>query len=376
MLTEGTTTRSAEALAQEAARMGGSLEQNVSPDETSIGGTVLSEFAPQLVKLVADVARNPAFPAQDFERVRADALRNLSILRSQPQVLSQERILAATYPGHAYGRMFPSEPQLQGYTVEQVRAFYEANFGAKRSHLYVVGRFDEQAVEAALREALADWKEGPALTRNVPRATVKRAVHVIDRPGSVQSALRVGLPVVDPSHPDYIKLLVTNTLLGGSFGSRITRNIRESKGYTYSPSSQLSSYYRTTFWSEVADVTTNVTGPSLKEIFGEVNRLQAEPPSKAELEAIQNYVVGTFVLQNSARGGILGRLRFMDLHELPDSYLENYVKNVMAVTPEDVRQMAQKYLKDERMVVVITGDKKAIEKQVKPYGPLVVNPPK
>jgi zinc protease len=86
--------------------------------------------------------------------------------------------------------------------------------------------------------------------------------------------------------------------------------------------------------------------------------------------------VGTFVLQNSARGGILARLRFMDLHELPDSYLEDYVKNVMAVTPEDVQQMAKKYLKDENMVVVITGDKKAIEKQVKPYGPLMVNPPK
>jgi zinc protease len=376
MLPEGTTTRSAEQLAQEAAKMGGSLEQNVTPDETSIGGTVLSEFAPQLIALVADVVKSPAFPAQDFERVRADALRNLSIMRSQPQMLSQERILAATFPGHAYGRMFPSEAQLKGYTVQQVRDFHEANFGAKRSHLYVVGRFDEAAVEAAVRQAFGDWKEGPGLTRNVPKPTMKRAVHLIDRPGSVQSALRVGLPVVDPSHPDYIKLLVTNTLLGGSFGSRITRNIREAKGYTYSPSSQLSAYYRTNFWSEIADVTTNVTGPSLKEIFGEVNRLQAEPPSQAELDAIKNYVVGTFVLQNSQRGGILGRLRFMDLHELPDSYLEDYVKNVMAVTPEDVQQMAKKYLKDENMVVVITGDKKAIEKQVKPFGPLVVNPPK
>ena len=376
MLLEGTTTRSAQQLAQEAASMGGSLEQSVTPDETSIVGSVLSEFAPQLVQLVADVAKNPAFPAQDFERVRADALRNLSIMKSQPQVLSQERFLAVTYPGHSYGRMFPTEAQLKGYTVDQLRAFHAANFGAKRSRLYVVGRFDDAAVEAALKQAFGDWQEGPELVRDVPKPTVKRAVHVIDRPGSVQSALRVGLPVVDPSHPDYIKLMVTNTLLGGSFGSRITRNIREQKGYTYSPTSQLSSRYRDTFWTEIADVTTNVTGASLKEIFGEVNRLQAEAPSEQELQGMKNYIVGTFVLQNASRGGILGRLRFMDLHELPDSYLENYVKSVMAVTPEDVQEMARKYLKDENMVVVITGDRKAIEKQVKPYGKLVVNPPK
>jgi zinc protease len=374
MLPEGSTQHSAEQLAQEAAKMGGAIEQSVSPDETSVGGTVLSEFAPQLVRLVAELVRHPAFPEQDFQRVRADALRNLSIARSQPQTLSQERFLAVTYPGHPYGRMLPTEAQLQGYSVQQVKDFYAKNFGAKRSHLYVVGRFDERAVEAALREALGDWEPGPAPVRNVPHPTVKRAVHVIDRPGSVQSALRVGLPVVDPSNPDYIKLMVTNTLLGGSFGSRITRNIREAKGYTYSPYSQLSWRYRDTYWAEVADVTTNVTGPSLKEIFGEVNRLQAQAPSKAELDAIKNYVVGTFALGNSARGGILSRLRFMDLHELPDSYLEDYVKNVMAVTPEDVQQMARKYLKDENMVVVITGDKKAIEKQVKPFGPVIVNP--
>jgi zinc protease len=291
-------------------------------------------------------------------------------------MLSQERFLAVTYPGHAYGRLFPTESQLQGYAVEGAQLVHRANFGARRSHLYVVGRFDEAAVEAALKHAFSGWPAGPELTRNVPKPSVKRAVHVIDRPGSVQSALRVGLPVVDPSHPDYIKLMVTNTLLGGSFGSRITRNIREAKGYTYSPNSQLSSRYRDTFWTEIADVTTNVTGPSLKEIFGEVNRLQAEAPSEQELQGMKNYIVGTFVLQNASRGGILARLRFMDLHELPDSYLENYVRDVMAVTPADVQEMARKYLKDENMVVVITGDRKAIEKQVRPYGKLVVNPPK
>ena len=105
---------------------------------------------------------------------------------------------------------------------------------------------------------------------NIPKPVSARSIHLIDRPGAAQSTLNIGLPVIDPSNPDYVPLLVTNTLLGGSFASRITSNIREQKGYTYSPFSQVSIRYRDGYWIEVADVTTNVTGPSIKEIFGEI----------------------------------------------------------------------------------------------------------
>src|SRR5207253_1930016 len=128
------------------------------------------------------------------------------------------------------------------------------------------------------------WKRGAPATVNVPQPNTTRAFELVDRPGAVQSTIYVGMPVTDPSNPDYIALSVTNALLGGSFGSRITSNIREQKGYTYSPASQVSARYRDAYWAEVADVTTNVTGPSLKEIFGEIERLQKEPPSEQELK--------------------------------------------------------------------------------------------
>jgi predicted Zn-dependent peptidase len=201
-----------------------------------------------------------------------------------------------------------------------------------------------------------------------PAPKTARAVYLVDRPGAVQSTILLGMPVPDPSNPDYIPLSVVNTLLGGYFSSRITANLREAKGYTYSPFSQLSTRYRDAYWAEQADVTTNVTGPSLKEIFSEIDRLQAEQPSADELKAVQNYMAGVFVLQNSSRSGIINVLELVDLHGLPADYLKTYVQRVYAVTPQDVQKLAQKYIQDDKATIVVVGDRKVIEEQVKPYG--------
>lgn len=370
LLSEGTTTRSATAIAEAAARMGGSLEVAVGADRTDIGGDVLSEFGPEMARLIADVARNPKLPESELDRLKADRLRQLSVARSQPQQLALEKFRSTLYPDHPYGRLFPTPEMVQGYTAGQVRAFYDANFGAARSRLYVVGRFDAKAMEAAIRSAFGDWKKGTPPRERIPKPRSERAIHLIDRPGAVQSTIYIGMPVPDPSSQDYVTLVVMNSLLGGSFGSRITSNIREQKGYTYSPFSQVSSRYRDAYWIEAADVTTNVTGPSLKEIFAEIDRLQAEPPAAAELEGIQNYLAGTFVLQNSSRAGIISQLAFVDLHGLPDDYLNKYVERVYAVTPQGVQRMAQKAIQDDKATIVVVGDRKMIEEQIKPFGPI------
>jgi predicted Zn-dependent peptidase len=370
MLSEGTATRSASRIAEDAARMGGSLEITVGENRTEVGGDVLSEFGPEMVALVADVARHPRFPESELERRKADRLRQLSIARSQPQPLAQEKYRAVLYGDHPYGRLFPTEAMLQGYTLADVHAFYEKNVCAGRSHLYIVGRFDDAPIEAAVRKAFSGWKRGaaPRLTPPAPRS--ERAVYLVDRPGAVQSTINLGIPVIDPSGPDWDALFVTNVLLGGSFASRITANIREQKGYTYSPTAQLSNRYRDAYWVEIADVTTNVTGPAIKEILGEIDRLQAEPPSEKELKGFQNYRAGVFVLQNSSRPGIIGQLEFVDLHGLPADYLNGYVKRVYAVTPQQVQEMAKKYIRGDRATIVVVGDRKVVEDQVKAFGPV------
>lgn len=367
LLSQGTETKSAAQIAEAAARMGGSLNIAVGPDRTDIGGDVLSEFGPEMSVLIADVVIHAKFPESELERLKGDRLRQLSILKSQPQRMALEKFSALLYGDHPYGSLSPTEEMLKSYTIGEVRAFYDANFGAARSHIYVAGKFDGKAMEAAIRKAFAGWKRGGAPTVNVPKPKGERRVEMVDRPGAVQSTIYLGMPVIDPSNPDWIPLSVMNSLLGGSFGSRITSNIREQKGYTYSPNSQVSTRYRDGYWVETADVTTKDTGASLKEILAEIKKLQTDPPSEQELKGIQNYLAGTFVLQNSSRGGIINQLAFVDLHGLPKDYLNTYVSRVYAVTPAQVQQMAAKYIQSDKATIVVVGDKKVIAEQVAPY---------
>jgi predicted Zn-dependent peptidase len=371
LIREGTTSRTAAQISEQAARMGGALSVSVGGDATTIGGDVLSEYGHQMVDLVADVVRNPRFPESELARLKANMLRNLAVSLSTPQQIALQKFRAVMYGDHAYGRVFPTEEMIKSFTLDQARRFYQQTYGAGRSRLYVVGRFDEPAVEAAIRKAFAGWDKGTAPSQPPAKPTSTRAVHIVDRPGAPQSTVILGVPTVDPSSPDFIPLTVMDALLGGAFASRITKNIREDKGYTYSPSSDLSVRYRDAYWSENADVTTTVTGPSIKEILAEIDRLQAEPPSAGELSGIQNYLAGTYVLQNSSRSGITNQLGYMDLHGLPASYASTYVKQVYAVTPQQVSEMAKKHLQDDRALIVIVGDRKVIEEQVKAFGTLV-----
>ena len=371
LMKEGTTTRSAAQIAEAAAQMGGRLGIGVGTDQTTIGADVLSEYGPQLVSLIADVVQRPLLPAAELERLKNNRIRNLSISRSQPGSLAAERFSKLLYGEHPYGRYFPSDEMMRGYTIADVQKFYKENFGAGRTRIYVAGRFDAAAMRRAITQAFGSWERGAGVYENIPKPVSARKIHLIDRPGAPQSTLYLGLPVVDPSHKDYVAMIVTNSLLGGSFASRITSNIREQKGYTYSPNSSISTHYRDAYWLQVADVTTAVTGPSLKEIFYEIERLQKEPPTEAELQGIKNYLAGVFTIQNSSRQGIIGQLAFLDLHKLPDTYLTNYVQNVLAVTPQDVQRIAREYLKSEKMAIVVVGDKAQVTSQLTDYGEII-----
>jgi predicted Zn-dependent peptidase len=372
MMQEGTTTRTAEQLAREVASMGGALAVFPGPDRTNLTGDVLAERASDFIGIIADVARHPAFPTSEFGRVKATRLRNLSIARSQAQTLAAERFASMVYGDHPYGRINPTEAMLSGYTLEQTRKFWSDNFGAARAELYVTGVFDDAAVEAAIRKQFGDWQRGPdPVNVPLPAEQASKEVALIDRPDAVQSTLIVGLRVPGQGNKDYIPLVVTDALLGGNFGSRITSNIREQKGYTYSPFSFVNIQQRGAYWSEQADVTTNVTGPSLTEIFGEIGKLSKEAPPMAELRSVQNTMAGTFTVQNSSRAGLTGQLATVDLYNLGDDYLKNYMRSIYAVTPEQIRDMTAQYLQTGKMHLVVVGDKKIVEQQLAPFGKIV-----
>jgi predicted Zn-dependent peptidase len=371
LLKEGTSSKSASDIARSVASMGGELTFYTGLDRSWIGAEVLSEYTSDLIELLADILQNPSFPEKEFDRLKKDFLRNLDISKSRAQNLAQEKFLEVIYPNHPYGRLYPSKENLNSYTLEQINTFYNQNYGALRSHIYVVGNFDMGSVEKSIRSFFLNWERGNETLRDIPQPKSERKIYLVDRPDSPQSTIYLGLPVVDPSHPDFFPLTVTNTLLGGYFSSRITANIREDKGYTYSPRSSIISHFRDAYWVQTADVTTAVTGASLKEIFYEIDRLQNEAPVEEELEGVKNYRAGVFVLRNSSRSGITAQLNYMNFHELPENYLSTYVQNVLAVTPQSVQNMAQKYLLDENMTIVIVGDKKEVPAQVKNYAKIV-----
>jgi predicted Zn-dependent peptidase len=364
---EGTKTRSSKQVAEESADMGGSVDVSVGVDESDVASDVLSEFGPKAIALVADVARNPLFPESELARVKNDMLRQLTIQKSVPQNIALLRFRKLLYGDHPYGTVFATEDSIQKMTLADVKKYYNGNFGAQRTHLYVAGRFNAAAVKKAIASSFGTWAKGPAAAPDVPQVKANHTLDLTDRPGAAQSTLYVGLPVPNATSEDSVLLTVTNALLGGSFGSRITSNIREQKGYTYSPSSQVSRRYHDSYWVETADVTTQYTGASLKEIFGEVERLQKEAPPEAELKGIQNYLSGNFILQNSSRGALIGQLRFVNLQGLGDSWLSTYVQKVNAVTPKDVQRIAAQYIKPEEMTIVVVGDKAKISEQLAPY---------
>jgi predicted Zn-dependent peptidase len=366
MMREGAGGQTGAQIAETAAAMGGNLNVNSGEHETTFGLNVLSERAPDAIRLIAQVARHPDFPASELDRVRQNLLRNLAVAKSQPQPAADAALAAAYYgPNSPYGRLFPTDAQLKGYTLADVQHFYADNFGAKRARLYIAGRFDENAVRAAIQQAYADWQAGPERKKVVATARPGPRVILVDRPGAPQSTIRLAFPAPIAGNPNDIPFRVTDALLGGSFTSRITTNIREEKGYTYSPGSGINYNPGEAQWQFDADVTTNVTGPALKEVFKEIRRLQTEAPPQEEATGMRTWMAGTFVLQNASPAGLIGSLAERDFHGLPADWLDTYVPAVLGTTSEDMERLARQELPLDRITLVVVGDLKTVRPQLK-----------
>lgn len=370
LLKEGTSDRTAGQIADAATLMGGQIGLGVGADETSLSLDVLSEYGADAVALLAELLTQPKLPESELPRIRQNYLRNLSVQTTQPQAIASAAFAELQYPGHPYGKTFPTEAQLNSYTIDDVRKYYEANFGARRTHIYVAGKFDRAAVEKSIRTHLGQWRAGPEPLQLLPPAPGPRAVKMIDRPGAPQSTVRIGLRVIDPTQPDFMALSVANTLLGGVLTSRVTMNLREAKGWAYSPNSVLATNYHQVTWIENADVKAAATGPAISEVLKEIELLRTEPPTRPELISIKNYRNGIFVMSNATRSGLIGQLAFVNLQGLPADWLTTFVERLYAVTPEQITAATKSYLDPARMSVVVVGDLATVRPQLQAVTPL------
>lgn len=364
MMKEGAAGMTGAQIAQKAAEMGGGLATNATLESSSVALNVLSERAADAIALVADVAQKPGYPDGELARVKANWNRRLAVALSQPGTLADAALDRAYYgTDHPYGRVLPTPQQFGAYTTAQLKAWHAANFGAKRSHLYIAGKFDAATVKAAIEKAFGGWAAGPERLSLPPTPKPGPQVLLIDRPGAPQSTFSIAYPSPRAGTQGDIPMRVSNALLGGAFSSRITRNIREAKGYTYSPGSSLAFYPTNAVWTFNADVTTTVTGPALKEVFHEIRTLQATPPGDEEAAGMRQYMAGLFVIQNSTAGALVNSLATRDSLGLPRDWMDKYVPATLAVTPAQISAAAKNFPLD-KLTLVVVGDLKVVTPQL------------
>lgn len=366
MLKEGAGGRTSADLATAAAGMGGELGVGAGTQTTQISINVLSEHAPEAVALIGDVAIRPTLPPGELARIKANLARQLSVALSQPGTLADAALARTIYgPDHPYGRTIPSQAQLAAYTIDDVKRFHTGQFGAKRAHLYIAGRFDAAAVKAAVTKAFGGWAAGPEpLALAAPHQPGPRVV-LIDRPDAPQTTLRLAFDASLAGSTADIPQRVTNELLGGAFSSRITTNIRETRGYTYSPNSAVAFGPGDALWTFDADVTTNVTGAALTEVFKEIRRIQTEPAPIEESKGIRTYMAGLFAISNSTSPALVNTLATRDMLGLPGDWTDRYVPAVLAVEPAAMMASAKASYPLDKMTLVVVGDLKTVEPQLK-----------
>jgi zinc protease len=370
----GTTKRVSRQIEEDLRRIGADLSSNAGADTSAISFAGLSEFAEPLLGLVNELAREAAFPGAEFERERRQKLEEVKLERTQPGFLASERLRKVLFGAHPYAQVSPSEEQVAAYKREDLQAVYRESYTPENALLLLVGDFDSNAMLKSVEKIFGAWSgEKPAARAFESPANPRgRRVYLVHVPGAVQTQILAGCHAITRKHPDWVKLGLTNSLYGGAFNSRLVMNIREDKGYTYSPRSGVSPLRQHGYFSVSAAVRNDVVAASLTEIFYEMDKLRSLPVPGAELADAQNYLSGVFSMGLATQDGLLSQFSTVALNELPDDYLETYREKVRALTPEDLLATARKYLDSANMQIVVVGDRAQIEAQAALFGELEI----
>jgi len=370
VMNEGTATRTSLQIKEELRSIGGALSIAVDNDATAMTASSLSEFAPKLLDLVSDVARHPAYPQSEVALAKTNFAQEIEEQRSTPDFLAQEELDKALFGAHPYGFTVPAPAAIKNVTRDALRTFAATWYVANNATLVIVGDFDVPAMHAEVERTFGSWKRVPLppAPKLVLPAREKRQIYVIDRPGSVQSTILIGAPAPPRRSPDYIPLRTTNMIYGGAFYSRLTRNIRESKGYTYSPFSSADLRRAAGAFTAGASVRNEVTGPTILEMLYELDRMRVEPVTAEELASAKTYSIGGMELELESQASLATRISTIYIDELSRDFLQTFRDKVAALTPAEVQSSAAKYFDTYRSAIVIVGDYKQIKDQIAPFG--------
>jgi zinc protease len=381
MLESGAAGMDAAEIAERVDGLGLSLDSGVSWDTAQCGFTCLRSRLEPGFELLAALVREPAFPEGEVERVRDERIANLVQRRGTPSAVADEAASRWIFaPGTAFARPLGGTIRmLRAVDRGQVEAFHAARYRPGAATLVAAGDASVDEIVALAERWFGDWGggAGPVAPGEARPRLERTTIVVVDRPGSVQSELRVGHVGMERTAPDYFAATVMNAILGGTFSSRLNLNLRERLGYTYGASSVFAMRRQAGVFSMSTAVQTEVTAHAVSEMLRELRGMQEADVTPAELDDARNFQAGVFPLGLQTTDGVSGKLNTIATYGLPDDYYEHYRERLLAVTADDVLAAARTRLWPDRAAVVVAGDAEKIRPELEALdvGPVVVLDP-
>jgi predicted Zn-dependent peptidase len=371
MLDEGTGALSSIEVHEALARVGAQLDSDIGPDATLLTVTVLSRFVKPALALLADIVVRPSMREEDFLRVRQLRLHRLMQLKDMPGAVADRAFMRLLYGQHPYGHTpLGTEASLSSLTLDDVRAFHATHVRPADTTLVVAGDCDHAELEALATDVFDGWSG--AATSPLPVAAdllTPPRLSIIPRPSATQSELRIGHVAVARNTPDYHALVAANMVLGGQFVSRINLNLREEKGFTYGARTSFDFRRLPGPFSLQVSVQTAATAEAIRESIAEISGIRDTHPVTAEELSLGVAALTRGYARNFETAEQLARAATqLALYDLPDSYFDEFVARVEAVSVTDVTRVAHTYLHPDRLTTLIVGDYAAVSRSLNTLG--------
>jgi predicted Zn-dependent peptidase len=380
MLDEGTELRSALEIAETVELLGATLVSSAGYDASQIRLSVLRSKFEEALEVLADLVVRPTFPDSELERVRGERLARVVQRTDRPGALADDAFIRVLYgDDHPYGApLLGTVESLEGLTRDDVVEFHRARYKPGQATLIVAGDVVREDLDPLLTGAFGGWS-GPGQAPSVlsaPPVAPGGTVYLVDRPGSTQSEVRVGRVAARRATDEYHRLTVMNTVLGGSFTSRLNMKLREEKGYTYGAGSYFDMRRSNGPFEASAAVSTAVTDSAVTDFLTEIGRLSEEKVPEDELSRARNYLSLRLPQRFETLDDLVGALSGLVLYDIPIGFYAAYVEEVQGVDAQAVLEAARAWLAPSQLSVVIAGDRSEVEEALNGLGmgPVVVLP--
>jgi predicted Zn-dependent peptidase len=376
MLTKGTAKRSATEIAEEIDFVGGSINAGSDWDGSYISLSVLKKHLNTGIDILSDVAQNPVFADEELARVKEQRLSSILQGKDDAGHLSDKKFNKVVFGELPYSNPAEgTEVTVKNINRGDLEDFYKKNYYSGNLIIAFVGNITKEEALKITEEKFSNLpKNGMNRVNSFKYNETSgiKNVYVINKPGAVQSNLRVGHLGIPRNNPDYIAVTIMNTILGGYFGSRINYNLREKHGFTYGARSYFNPHLYSGDFSVDTDVRNEVTDTSITLILGELNRMISEEVTDEELETVKNYMTGVFPLQLETANAVASRVINLKLYNLPKDYYSKYISAINALTKQDILDAAKKYIHPENITIVVSGDAGAVKDKLAKFGEVLV----